>query len=109
MLWGQGKDRVLMPLDDREQKILAEIEQQFYEEDPELARAVDRINRPSMTRVRLAVLGVAAGLAVILFSFTDNTILALVGFGILIASATVLAPEIRRRLTPEEEETEDTV
>ena len=32
-----------MPLDDREQKILAEIERQFYEEDPELARAVDRI------------------------------------------------------------------
>ena len=29
-----------MPLDDHEQKILAEIERQFYEEDPELARAV---------------------------------------------------------------------
>ena len=27
-----------MPLDDHEQKILAEIERQFYEEDPELAR-----------------------------------------------------------------------
>lgn len=89
-----------MPLDDREQKILAEIEQQFYEEDPELARAVDRVDRPSHLRVRLAAIGAVLGLAVILFFFASNTILALVGFAILIGSATVLVPEIRERIAP---------
>lgn len=89
-----------MPLDDREQKILAEIERQFYEEDPELAHAVDRINRPSQLRLRLAIVGVLGGLGVVLFFFATNTILALVGFAILIGSAMVLVPEVRRRLTP---------
>lgn len=93
-----------MPLDDREQKILAEIERQFYEEDPELARAVDRIDRPSATKVRLAAAGVAIGLATILFFFATNTIFALVGFAILVSSATILAPEIKRRFNPTETE-----
>ena len=97
-----------MPLDDREQKILAEIEQQFYEEDPELARAVDRISQPSRTKVKLAALGAIIGLATILLSFTDNTLLALLGFVILIVSATILAPEILRRLAPKDEVSDST-
>ncbi len=87
-----------MPLDDREQKILAEIERQFYEEDPELARAVENIDKTPMVRVRLAVLGAALGLAVILFFFAQNIIFALVGFAVLIASVSVLVPVLRERL-----------
>jgi hypothetical protein len=34
-----------MPLSDREQKILAEIERHFHAEDPNLVRAVRRIDR----------------------------------------------------------------
>ncbi len=90
-----------MPLDDREQKILEEIERQFYEEDPELARAVEKISRPSATRVRLAALGAILGLTVILVFFAQNTVLALVGFAVLVASITVLVPAIRERVTPE--------
>jgi len=89
-----------MPLDDHEQKILAEIERQFYEEDPELARAVKRIDRPSRTRLRLAALGVIAGLVTILVFFATNTVIALIGFAILVFSATVLAPEIKRWVSP---------
>ncbi|REK12366.1 MAG: DUF3040 domain-containing protein [Actinobacteria bacterium] len=91
-----------MPLDDREQKILAEIERQFYEEDPELARAVQNIDKSSAIKVRLAVLGALVGLAVVLVFFAQNTILALVGFALLVASATVLVPVIRERLVPGE-------
>ena len=57
-----------MPLDDKEQRILAEIERQFYEEDPELARAVEKIERPSRFGVRLSLLGVIAGLVIALWS-----------------------------------------
>lgn len=92
-----------MPLDDHEQKILAEIERQLSEEDPDLVRKVQNIAKPSPTRTRLALLGVVAGLAIVIFFFADNTLFALVGFGILVASATVLVPAVRDRFIAEVE------
>jgi hypothetical protein len=86
-----------MPLDDHEQKILAEIERQFYEEDPELARAVRDISRPSRVGIRLAVLGVIAGLAVVIGFFTTRTLVAILGFALLVVSATALVTGIRAR------------
>jgi hypothetical protein len=86
-----------MPLDDHEQKILAEIERQFYEEDPELARAVRDISRPSRVGIRLAVLGVIAGLAVVIGFFTTRTLVAILGFALLVVSATALVTGIRSR------------
>lgn len=97
-----------MPLDDREQKILAEIERQFYEEDPELARAVENIDSTPMVKVRLAVLGAVVGLATILFFFAQNIIFALVGFAVLIASVSVLVPVLRERLVSSEPGENDT-
>ena len=76
-----------MALDDHEQKILAEIERQFYEEDPELARAVRQIAKPSRVGVRLAMLGVVAGLAIVIAFFASNTVVAFLGFGLLVGSA----------------------
>jgi Protein of unknown function (DUF3040) len=86
-----------MPLDDHEQKILAEIERQFYEEDPELARAVRDISRPSRLGTRLAVLGVIAGLAIVIGFFATKTVIAFLGFALLVASATVLVTGLRAR------------
>ena len=97
-----------MPLDDREQKILAEIERQFYEEDPELARAVENIDRIPTVKVRLAIAGAVIGLAVILFFFAQNIIFALVGFAVLIASVSVLVPVLRERLVSTETGENDT-
>jgi hypothetical protein len=84
-----------MPLDDHEQKILAEIERQLSAEDPDLVRKVQNIAKPSQARARLALIGVVVGLAVVIFFFADNTLFALVGFGILVGSATVLVPAVR--------------
>lgn len=85
-----------MPLDDNEQKILAEIERQFYEEDPELARAVRRIERPNRVGVRLASIGVLVGLAIIVY-FLGQTYVAAAGFLILVISATSLVQGLRSR------------
>ncbi len=85
-----------MPLDDNEQKILEEIERQFYEEDPELARAVKRIERPPRVGVRLSLLGVVLGL-VIVIAYVSTTWVAVLGFGILVASATSLVSGLRVR------------
>lgn len=85
-----------MPLDDKEQRILAEIERQFYEEDPELARAVERIERPSRIGVRLSLVGMIAGLAIVIV-YISNTWVAVAGFGLLVASATTLVNALRNR------------
>lgn len=85
-----------MPLDDKEQKILAEIERQFYEEDPELARAVRRIERPQRFGVRLSMVGVLAGLAIIVY-FIGRTYIAAAGFLLLVISATSLVQAMRAR------------
>ncbi len=86
-----------MALDDHEQKILAEIERQFYEEDPELARAVRQIARPSRVGVRLAMVGVVAGLAVVIAFFATYTLVAFLGFALLVGSAAALATGLRSR------------
>ena len=85
-----------MALDDKEQKIQADIERQFYEEDPELARAVKRIERPARVGLRLSLLGVLAGL-VIVIAYVSTTWVAVLGFALLVASATALVNALRVR------------
>ncbi|MGD2060756.1 MAG: DUF3040 domain-containing protein [Acidimicrobiia bacterium] len=85
-----------MPLDDKEQRILAEIEKQFYEEDPELARAVKKIERPARVGVRLSILGVIIGLVVVIV-YLNLTWVAVGGFALLVASATSLVNALRLR------------
>jgi Protein of unknown function (DUF3040) len=86
-----------MALDDHEQKILAEIERQFYEEDPELARAVRQIARPSRFGVRLSLVGVIAGLAIVIGFFATSTLIAFLGFALLVGSAAALASGLRAK------------
>jgi len=83
-----------MPLDDKEQRILAEIERQFYEEDPELARAVQRIESPLRVGAKLSILGVIAGLAIIV-TYLSETWVAAAGFALLVLSATALVNAVR--------------
>ncbi len=98
-----------MPLDDNEQRILAEIEKQFYEEDPELARAVEKIERPVKIGVRLSLLGVILGLAVVI-AYVNYTWVAVAGFALLVASATSLVNALRiRGWRYEEAESEDSL
>lgn len=87
---------VKMPLDDKEQRILAEIEQQFYEEDPELARAVEKIERPARIGIRLSLVGVIVGLIIVIV-YLSSTWIAVGGFALLVASATALVNALRIR------------
>ncbi len=87
-----------MPLDDHEQRILDEIERQFYEEDPDLALAVRNIDRSGRFGVRYPLVGLIVGMIVVLASFTSSTPIAIVGFVMMVASATALAYGIRNRI-----------
>lgn len=88
-----------MPLNEREQRILEEIERQFYEEDPKLAETVANTTLETVHRRwnRVAAAGFVIGLVVMLASFTRWTVVALIGFVIMVASAGWIAMNLRRR------------
>jgi hypothetical protein len=85
-----------MPLDDKEQRILAEIERQFYEENPELARAVKHHQKPTRVGARLSIVGIVAGLAIVI-AYVSITWVAVAGFVLVVASATALVNSLRLR------------
>lgn len=87
-----------MPLEDHEQRILDEIERQFYEEDPDLALAVRNIDRSGRFGVRYPLAGLIIGMVVVLATFTVSTPLAILGFVLMVGSATALAYGIRNRI-----------
>ena len=88
-----------MPLDEREQRILKEIEDRFYEEDPGLAHAVRSIEKAadSRTTLYLAIAGLVVGVGLLLVTFTKSPWPALAGFVIMVVSGTALVQVLRRR------------
>lgn len=88
-----------MPLDEREQRILKEIEDRFYEEDPDLAHTVRSIEKSASSRATfyLAIAGLVVGFGLLLATFTANTWLALAGFVVMVVSGTSLVQVLRRR------------
>lgn len=87
-----------MPLSEREQKILEEIERNLYEEDPKFARDVRR-RAPRMDEVRRIKLGAvlfASGLAVLVGFFVSQSLLiGVVAFGAMVAGIVLVAGSIR--------------
>jgi hypothetical protein len=88
-----------MPLDDREQRILKEIEDRFYEEDPDLVHTVRSIERSAASprNLYLAIAGLVIGVGITLATFTINTYVALGGFVVMVVSGTALVQVLRRR------------
>ena len=88
-----------MPLDDREQRILEEIERQFYQEDPKLAETVRDATLASVSRGRLkwALLGMVVGFALLLAFFTSITFVALIGFAVMVMCAAWMVAILRTR------------
>ena len=87
-----------MPLNENEQRILEEIERQFYEEDPELARSVAEGARRTRFQPgrRIAVAAFVVGLVVMLASFTSSAWVAAAGFVLMLAAAGWFVTSLRR-------------
>lgn len=91
-----------MPLNEHEQEILDEIERRFYEEDPGFASAVRSINPRARFALspRLAVVFLVLGVALLAAAFARTAVglaVAVVGFGLMVWSATTLVQELRSR------------
>jgi hypothetical protein len=93
-----------MPLSDREQKILAEIERHFYAEDPRLVRAARRIDPNQRFGTRGAMLGIVIGTALVGAALSRFTWLAVIGFVLVVLSANRLITTVIADRQDKEEE-----
>lgn len=78
-----------MPLSDHEQKLLDQIEQALYADDPKFAASVRTARTKSRTRraVLLSAIGVVGGLALVLVGLVTNIIaLSVVGFVFVVSA-----------------------
>lgn len=87
-----------MPLSEDEQRILRQIEQRFYDQDPESARRIGSTTLPRYLagNLRWSALGFLLGLAVLLVSFASSWVLAVFGFAIMLASGVAFTHYLRR-------------
>lgn len=87
-----------MPLSEDEQRILAEIEAQLYESDPDLAGKVAEttVYRHAARMIKWGVLGFLGGLAVLVASFASSLLLGFAGFLGMLASAFLIERNVRR-------------
>lgn len=87
-----------MALSEHEQKLLDEIEQALYAEDPKFASSV-RSARPrsrARTQLVLSVVGVIAGLAVVIGGLAAKIVpLGVVGFVLIVGSCVAAAAALR--------------
>lgn len=87
-----------MPLNENEQRILAEIERQFHATDPDSARRIESTTlvKYLSRNCRWSVAGLLAGLVVLLGGFATSWLLGVVGFLIMVGSGFALAQNLRK-------------
>ena len=87
-----------MPLSEDEQRILTQIEQQLYQEDPGLAHEVSSttVFSHGFKHIRLAAVIFVVGLAVLLGTLSTSYWLAFVGFLIMLGAAWYGEKNLRR-------------
>jgi hypothetical protein len=89
-----------VPLSDHEQRLLDEIEQALYADDPKFAASVRAARTRSRTRrsAVLCLLGVLAGLALVLVGLIATIIaLSVIGFVLVVASCGYAVQLVRGR------------
>jgi hypothetical protein len=89
-----------VPLSEHEQRLLAEIEQALYAEDPKFVSAVRSVRTRSRTRrsIVISVAGVLAGLGLVLVGLvTTLIVLSIIGFVLVVGSCGLAVQAIRGR------------
>jgi Flp pilus assembly protein TadB len=92
-----------VPLSEHEQRLLDQIEQALYAEDPKFASAVRSARRHSHARrsIMLSAFGLLAGLALVLVGLITNLIvLSVVGFVLVVGCCAFAVQVVRNRSTP---------
>jgi hypothetical protein len=87
-----------MPLSEDEQRILQEIEAQFYANDPQLAQQVSEttLYRHASRNIKWAALGFVVGFVVLLTSFASSPFFGFMGFLAMLGCAFVIVGNVRK-------------
>lgn len=87
-----------MPLSEEEQRVLQEIEKNFYEHDPAFADRVrsETVYRHSGRNLKWAAFAFIVGLTLTLLTFAMSVALGVVGFFVMLASAVIFETNLRR-------------
>jgi hypothetical protein len=93
--WGEETE---MPLSEDEQRILQEIEAQFYATDPQLAQQVSEttLYRHAARNIKWAALGFVAGFVVLVLSFASSLLIGFAGFLVMLACAFIVERNVRK-------------
>lgn len=77
-----------MPLSEDEQRIIEEIERNFYDSDPAFAKEVSSasLQRVATRNLRLSMLGFVVGLVVVIALFTRSVVFGFAGFAMMVGS-----------------------
>src|SRR6266508_3328106 len=94
---GTSRGKVLMPLDEREQRILEEIERRLAEEDPRLVESVTKatVATHALRRIRWGIIAFVLGF-ILLLLFVVNMWFALVGFVVMLGSGLLVYHYLNR-------------
>lgn len=86
-----------MPLSEDEQRILHQIEQQFYESDPAFAQSVSQttLYRHAFRRVKWATLMLVGGLVFLIATLQVHFGVAFVGFVVMLVAAFIIEKNLR--------------
>ena len=89
---------VAVPLSEDEQRILHEIERQFYEQDPAFARQVGSTTVYSHAgrNLKWAAAGFVTGLVLMITLFVSSLALGFIGFAVMFVSAVIFERNLRR-------------
>jgi len=87
-----------MPLSEDEQRILTQIEQQLYEDDPGLAHEVSSttVFTHGFKHIRLAAVGFVVGLVIVIGTLSISYWISFLGFLVMLASAWYGEKNLRR-------------
>ncbi|GAC1532892.1 MAG: hypothetical protein NVS3B12_11530 [Acidimicrobiales bacterium] len=87
-----------MPLSPEEQKILSDIEKSFYEHDPQFSKKVSEstIYRVAGRNLKWLAVGFVAAFVFMIWSFTTNLFLGLIGFLAMLACAFFFERNLRK-------------
>ena len=87
-----------MPLNENEERILAEIERQFHATDPAQAKRISSttLQRYLARNCKWAAAGFVAGLVILLAAFASSWVLGIFGFLVMLASAVILIQNLHK-------------
>jgi hypothetical protein len=87
-----------VPLSEDEQRILQEIEQQFYEHDPALAGEIGSttLYKHAGRNLKWSAAGFVAGFALLVASFASSLLLGFVGFLVMLICAFLFERNLRK-------------